>query len=203
MTPFSATTRHSQGRSICGSEWTDGRGAQGARRHGGRGRRSRAIARREIAALDDDDDDHDHDHNHGNNDNRRRHVEFAVARSSKWHPRADGDCAEKGGRSRKDSRRRPRAPERERPKKPRGPIPKHHIWDPKEGVIIDPNNPPLPLPRFPKPNNRPPTGKVWDGDSGEWVDDPKWQRDSGGGGDSDGNDGTVNDGDDGNDDNST
>jgi hypothetical protein len=87
------------------------------------------------------------------------------------------------------------APEKERPKKPPGPIPKHHIWDPEEGVVIDPNNPPPQLPRFPKPNHRPPMGKVWDGDSGEWVDDPKRQRDSGGGG----NGGTVDDGDDDND----
>ena len=87
------------------------------------------------------------------------------------------------------------APEKERPKKPPGPIPKHHIWDPEEGMVIDPNNPPPQLPRFPKPNHRPPMGKVWDGDSGEWVDDPKRQRDSGGGG----NDGTVDDGDDDND----
>ena len=71
--------------------------------------RSRAIARCEIAALGDHGDyDYDHDHDRGNNDNHRRHVEFAVARSSKRHLRAHDDCAEKGERARKESRRRPR-----------------------------------------------------------------------------------------------
>jgi hypothetical protein len=63
--------------------------------------------------------------------------------------------------------------ERETRKKPRGRCPKHYKeWDPIEGKWLeDPDDPPPKIDKFPKPAHRPPAGKVWDGEVGDWVDD--------------------------------